>query len=571
MQWTSQFHTFISKNPSSKMHLVFLYRYISLLLTSCFFLLGPPLFPFIFKAGLVASLVVTAWILTNLQKRNRENKQVLKAIVLTEIFGLTLLLIPTGGIASPFIWYALNPVLVAASFLTAAFCWSALAFYLSSATVITYFLSDVDNMVQVLQGNSSIYLVSLLIAFLVMLFSGLTKELDLKAAILKTQQEELLLVNKKLIDTNDMYEETLEHIMSLYHLMDNFSSNKSPEKLTKEITSFLIKCTQREAAFFWLIDLNEQKSYLANTTDNFNIEEELKKEWHNISENKESFIGTINGEHFWMNIIRTSKNVGVLGIKVISFSEVRNTFLLNRTFEFIAELSKIMLERIYMDQMMDQLIIIEEQNRIANEIHDSVSQKLFGIVYSLHSLQIKSENITKEELDIEYKFLSKTANSTLKELRAAIYRLSSVKKGEKPFLMLIKNYLEEYAKLTDVEINYQIAGDESYIPPNLKTALYRIICEACGNAVRHGKCSEIEIRLSLLEEKTVLVLQDDGIGINLRKQENRKEKGIGLFNMRNSVNSFGGAISVDGIPGVGTKIQIEIPTANTQMKLEVLG
>ena len=82
-----------------------------------------------------------------------------------------------------------------------------------------------------------------------MLFSGLTKELDLKAAILKTQQEELLLVNKKLLDTNDMYEETLEHIMSLYHLMDNFSSNKSPEKLTKEITSFLIKCTQREALF----------------------------------------------------------------------------------------------------------------------------------------------------------------------------------------------------------------------------------------------------------------------------------------------------------------------------------
>ena len=75
-------------------------------------------------------------------------------------------------------------------------------------------------------------------------------------------------------------------------------------------------------------------------------------------------------------------------------------------FEFIAELSEIMLERIYMDQMMDQLIIIEEQNRIANEIHDSVSQKLFGIVYSLHSLQIKSEIITKEELDIEYKFLS---------------------------------------------------------------------------------------------------------------------------------------------------------------------
>ena len=50
------------------------------------------------------------------------------------------------------------------------------------------------------------------------------------------QHDELLLVNKKLIETNEKYEETLDHIMSLYHLMDNFSSKKSPEKLTEEIT-----------------------------------------------------------------------------------------------------------------------------------------------------------------------------------------------------------------------------------------------------------------------------------------------------------------------------------------------
>ena len=82
-----------------------------------------------------------------------------------------------------------------------------------------------------------------------------------------------------------------------------------------------------------------------------------------------------------------------------------------------------MLERIHMDQMMDQMIVIEEQNRIANEIHDSVSQRLFGIVYSLHSLQAKSQNITREELNQEYQFLSQSANTTIKELRAAIYRL----------------------------------------------------------------------------------------------------------------------------------------------------
>ena len=133
--------------------------------------------------------------------------------------------------------------------------------------------------------------------------------------------------------------------------------------------------------------------------------------------------------------------------------EEKKPLLFNRTFEFVCELSEIMLERIYMDQMMDQMVIVEEQNRIANEIHDSVSQRLFGIVYSLHSLPIKSKNLSEEELNKEFLFLSKSANAAMKELRAAIYRLSSIKKGEQPFFLRLTNYLNEYAKLNDIKID----------------------------------------------------------------------------------------------------------------------
>ena len=211
-----------------------------------------------------------------------------------------------------------------------------------------------------------------------------------------------------------------------------------------------------------------------------------------------------------MKIIRTSNNVGVVGVKVSSSSEESMSFLLKRTFEFLTELSEIMLERIHMDQMMDQMIVVEEQNRIANEIHDSVSQRLFGIVYSLHGLQAKGRTMTNEQLNEEYLFLSQSANTTIKELRSAIYRLSSLKKGEKPFLVRIKTYLEEYAKLNDIRIDYEITGDESLITDPLKQGLYRIISEACGNSVRHGECHVIDLRLSLVDEKTVLVIQDDG-------------------------------------------------------------
>ncbi|MCL6572505.1 MAG: hypothetical protein K6T88_12615 [Bacillus sp. (in: Bacteria)] len=552
------------------MNLVFLYRYSSLVVTSFFYLIGPQS-PLFFKVGVVLSLGGAAWIITDLQKRYIENHTILKLTVLAETIGLMLLLAPTGGISSPFIWYAMNPVLVAASFLTPLFCWGALTFYLGSTTFIAYHLFHIDNIALFLAEKSDFYLVCLLTTLLARLFSGLTKELASKATLLKTQQEELLQVNKTLTETNQKYKQTLEQIMSLYHLMETISSEKRPEKLAKEITSSLLKCTQAEAAFFWLTNLNHQNSHLANATNNSELETNLKREWDNIRGKREPFVSKLSNEWYWMKVIRTSNNIGVLGVKVAGSSKTSQTFLLNRPFEFFAELSEIWLERIHMEQMREQMLVIEEQNRIANEIHDSVSQRLFGIVCALHSLQVKSRNMTWEEMNHEYQFLSQSANTTMKELRSAIYRLSTLKKGEKPFFVRLKKYFDEFSKLNEILVDYQITGDEAKISDKLKQPLYQMICEACGNAVRHGECNRIEVRLSLLEEKTILVIRDDGLGISSHGDQGKKDNGIGLINMQSIIDSFAGTFSINGIHGLGTEIQIDIPNVKTLIKQGVAG
>src|SRR4051812_17568665 len=94
-------------SPGNILNLALSFRFLSLLLTSVFFLFGPQA-PLIFKLGIVSTLIVAAWIIADLQRRYVGNLKVIQAIVITETVGLTLLLIPTGGITSPFIWYALN-------------------------------------------------------------------------------------------------------------------------------------------------------------------------------------------------------------------------------------------------------------------------------------------------------------------------------------------------------------------------------------------------------------------------------------------------------------------------------
>lgn len=570
MQKVNQLYHLLRNTPSSKMRLVFLYRTISLVLTSFFYLIGPQ-FPIFFKAGVVISLVIAAWIITDLQKKYVSNNKILKIIVLAETIGLTLLLIPTGGISSPFIWYALNPILVAASFLTPLFSWAALTFYLGSATIIAYYIFKVDSMVMILGEKSYFYVVCLLTTLLASLFSALTTELDSKKTALLEQHEQLLLANNKLSETNTKYEYTLDHIMSLYHLMDNFSSTKGPKRLVEEITASLLTCTQSDSAFFWLTDINDQDGHLATTGNNLVLELDLEREWSSIRKEKEPFAHKIGNDLFWIKVIRTTDNIGVLGIKVSGPNEENMPFLLKRTFGFLAELSEIMLERTHMDKMMDQMGIVEEQNRIANELHDNVSQRLFGIVYSLHGLKVKSKTMTTEQLNDEYQFLSQSANTTIKELRSAIYRLSSLKKGEKPFLFRLKTYLDEFARLNDIQIKHQITGDESLIPAELKKGLYRIISEACGNAVRHGECHVIDLRFSLLADKTILSIQDDGIGINAHVNEDRKGTGIGLMNIQSIVRDFDGVFSIDDINGVGTVLKIEIPSIGMLSNQEVIG
>ncbi|MHA6260255.1 sensor histidine kinase [Sporosarcina sp. CAU 1771] len=555
-------------NTSSKMSILLLYRTLSLALTSLFFYLLGPQLPLLFKTGVVASLSIAAWIVTDLQKKHVENKQFLKAIILIETTGLILLLIPTGGISSPFIWYALNPVLVAAIFLTPFFSFGVLTFYFGSATSIANQLFHYE-IADLLKDKSYFYLVCMLTTLLVWLFSRFTKEVALQSSLLMEQKEKLLIVNEKLTDSNMKYEETLEHIMSLYYLMDSYSSMKSPNKLIQKITAALQKCAQTDSAFFWLSATNDQTSYLENLTNNSHLETDLMNVWDNFRDIKEPFIGTIKNERYWLKIIRTSKNIGVLGFQISQHNENEKSFLVKRTFEFLAELSEIMLEGIHMNQMTGQMQVIEEQNRIANEIHDSVSQRLFGIVYSLHNLKVKGPALSERELDNEYKFLSESANTTIKELRKAIYRLSSIKNEEQPFLVHLKSYLHDYARLNDIRINYQITGDENLLSNDLKSALYRIICEACGNSVRHGNCSEIELTLLLVDKKTTLIIQDDGVGIDDTLDQTKIEKGLGLYNIKRIISSYNGTFSIDGASSLGTKVSVEIPVSEIQIKQEV--
>jgi NarL family two-component system sensor histidine kinase LiaS len=98
-------------DPSS---LLTYYRYISLLVTSGFYFVGPPVAPMYLKAGAVVCLFLEARFFTRIYREN-ESAGARKLLIFIETLGLASILVITGGLDSPFIWYAINPILLSAT------------------------------------------------------------------------------------------------------------------------------------------------------------------------------------------------------------------------------------------------------------------------------------------------------------------------------------------------------------------------------------------------------------------------------------------------------------------------
>ena len=123
----------------------------------------------------------------------------------------------------------------------------------------------------------------------------------------------------------------------------------------------------------------------------------------------------------------------------------------------------------------------------------------------------------------------------------------------------IENYIHEIEILNNVEIDFHVEGNHESLSISCKKALYRIICEGIGNAVRHGQAKYIKI--SLIVDSSIITLEivDKGKGFELTALEKQKKVGIGIKNIYQLTHSLNGVVNFQSTIGAGTRIDITIP------------
>ena len=189
-------------------------------------------------------LFISAVFIIWLYKLAHSRKIMTITLLIFETVGICVLLIPTGNINSPFIWYAINPVIIAASLLPLYYGWMILVVYII-ITFVAFTMTGTPIHSEIFEENSHLFLVFILITLAVQLLTYVSKELARKNALLEKQQTELAEMNSKLNElllfeeqnriANEIHDSVSQRLFSIVYAIHALKRNPDKENLNEQL------------------------------------------------------------------------------------------------------------------------------------------------------------------------------------------------------------------------------------------------------------------------------------------------------------------------------------------------
>ncbi|MFD7438546.1 GAF domain-containing sensor histidine kinase [Streptomyces sp. NPDC059861] len=203
-----------------------------------------------------------------------------------------------------------------------------------------------------------------------------------------------------------------------------------------------------------------------------------------------------------------------------------------------------------------ELTIAEERSRLAHELHDAVSQKLFSLrltAQAAATLVDRDPARAKGELQQ----VAALAAEATDELRAAVVELRPAALDEDGLVATLRTQVHVLDRAHTARVTFTAQGVRA-LPAAQEEALLRVAQEALHNALRHSGAERVGVTLSRRGSGAVLRITDDGGGFDPRAIR-RAGRHLGLVSMRDRAGGVGGTLTVESAPGKGTTIEMEVP------------
>lgn len=246
-----------------------------------------------------------------------------------------------------------------------------------------------------------------------------------------------------------------------------------------------------------------------------------------------------------LNVSNTSRSLEKALIETNELIETQRKSLQRLTSEKVEANDKVIQER-----------IIAERQRLARELHDSVSQQLFAASMMLSALTEQQENENLQSL----KQIEKIVQQAQLEMRALLLHLRPIALRDNTLAEGLRELISELQQKVYFHIDVQI--EDIDLSKAEEDHLFRIAQEALSNTLRHSKAKEVELLLVARDDFAIFRIQDNGVGFNI---EDEKSTSYGLKNIAERAVEIGCKYKIVSVPGEGTIVEVKVPlTKNSE-------
>jgi signal transduction histidine kinase len=220
------------------------------------------------------------------------------------------------------------------------------------------------------------------------------------------------------------------------------------------------------------------------------------------------------------------------------------------------ELQKAHLQLQEYSDKAEELATIQERNRLARELHDSVTQALYSL--TLYA-EAASRELSAGDLEVVGKHLNElryTSQQALQEMRLLIFELQPPILDRDGLVIALQERLEAVESRTGIETEIDLTIEER-LPAKIEVGLYGIAREALNNILKHAQATRVKVSLSESNGRVRLEIDDNGIG--LIKDKTESGGGMGIKGMQERANQIGANLTLETKAEGGMLLWVEVP------------
>ncbi|MCH7809126.1 MAG: GAF domain-containing sensor histidine kinase [Chloroflexi bacterium] len=224
--------------------------------------------------------------------------------------------------------------------------------------------------------------------------------------------------------------------------------------------------------------------------------------------------------------------------------------------EMLAAHAAVAIENARLHERSRELSAVEERNRLARDLHDSVKQTLFSISLTAEATAqlIEAE---PAEAKAQAETLRDLARQAVEEMRSLIFELRPAELESEGLLETLRKHVDVVRRVSRLDV--QLRGDTyETLPVDIERQLLRIAQEALSNAVKHAQATSVKLDLGVTDGRVRLSVRDDGRGFD-PDEPGIRSKRLGITSMEERAGELGGELSIESTPGQGTIVVVEAP------------